>query len=102
MFLALGHLTVTDELLMLSTSGVSDGARRGIAEESDISYSVSLKCQVYNPGFLVETHSFKRRLNVSINYIKHAHYHSHIKTFAMNKICLMVRLILSITRNHLM
>ena len=36
MFLALGHLTVTDELLMRSTSDKSDDARRGVAEENNI------------------------------------------------------------------
>ena len=38
MFLALGHLTVTDELLMRSTSGLSDDARRGVAEDNNIPY----------------------------------------------------------------
>ena len=47
--LALGHLTVTDELLMPSTSGLSDDARRGVAEDNNIPYSVILKCQVCSP-----------------------------------------------------
>ena len=58
MFLALGHLTVTDELLMRSTSGLSDDARRGVAEEYNIKYSLILKCQVSNPRSLAETHPF--------------------------------------------
>ena len=59
MFLALGHLTVTDELLMPSTSGLSDDARRGVAEEKNTAYGVILKCQAYRPCFLcVKTHPF--------------------------------------------
>ena len=58
MFLALGHLTVTDELLMRSTSGLSDDARCGVAEECNILYSVILKCKVRNLCFLEETHPF--------------------------------------------
>ena len=58
MFLALGHLTVTDELLMPSTSGLSDDATRGVAEENGIKYSVILKCQVFNLCFLAETKPF--------------------------------------------
>ena len=52
MFLALGHLTVTDELLMRSTSGLSDDARRGVAEENYTRYILrvyfifALNCQV--------------------------------------------------------
>ena len=53
MFLALGHLTVTDELLMRSTSGLSDDARLGVADGNNIPYSVILKCQVCRPSFPV-------------------------------------------------
>ena len=44
MFLALGHLTVTDELLMRSTSGLSDNARRGVADENNIKYIFRSHC----------------------------------------------------------
>ena len=53
MFLALGHLIVTDELLMRSTSGLSDDARRDVAEDNNTPYSVILKCQVCRPSLHV-------------------------------------------------
>ena len=64
MFLALGHLTVTDVLLMRSTSGLSDDARRGVAEENNATYRVIFKCHVCRPSFPVYENSSIRLMEV--------------------------------------